>query len=80
MNPASFENVRAKVRVTYLIDLIKVLLIAGNLKMLGGEGHLTWHTGHAKFNKNLNWFKSCYVGQAWTQTCSAISLSLLKGL
>ena len=52
VNPASFENVRAKVRVTYVTGHHVDVTVSRELENAKGH-HLTWHTGHTKCNKNL---------------------------
>ena len=52
MNPASFENVRAKVSVTCVTGHHVDITVSRELECAKGH-HLTWHAGHTKFNKNL---------------------------
>jgi len=52
VNPASFENVRAKVRITYVTGHHVDITVSRELENAKGH-HLTWHAGRTKFNKNL---------------------------
>lgn len=52
VNPASFENVRAKVRVTYITGHHVDISVSRELENAKGH-HLTWHAGHNKFNINM---------------------------
>ena len=52
VNPASFENVRAKVRVTYVTGHHVDITVSRELENAKGR-HLTWRAGHTKFNENL---------------------------
>ena len=52
VNPASFENVRAKVRVTCVTGHHVDITVSREFE--NAKRHpLTWHAGHTKFNKNL---------------------------